>query len=342
MKKIDIKKIFSDFSNKVGIDLGTAITSVYTENGDFIFNEPTFVIVNVKTGQIFGLGKKARNMLGRTPPSIKVVQPLKGGVITDFQVTTQLLAHLLSKVQSGSPRILGPTVVVGIPCSIRSVEAAALVDAMQDAGARELYMVPEPIAAIVGMGLSTESDEAKIVVDIGGGTTDILVLGGGSTISSKSVRIGGDDFNQAIIDSLAKKYNITVGVRTAEDLKINSIGSKNPKKRFGVRGRDVNTGLPSSAEVTLTEIQSFVLPIEEKITKEVREMVEVLPEEISADIVKEGIYLVGGGSYIAKLAELIEKEVKVKTIVPEDSLNVIVRGAAKMAEDPELYNHHFL
>jgi rod shape-determining protein MreB and related proteins len=322
-------------SHDVGIDLGTANTLVYLKGHGVIINEPSVVAVNQKTGQVVAVGTHAKSMLGRTPAHILAVRPLVDGVISDFEVTEEMLNYLLSKAMSNSPKLLGPRVVVGVPSNITNVEIRAVRDATRNAGAGEVHIIEEPMAAAIGMRLPIDEPAGNMVIDIGGGTSDIAVISLGGVVRSKNVRIAGDKFNDDIISYIRNQFKILVGEKTAEAVKI-SIGSVLPTHaplEATVKGRDLVTGLPKEVIITDTDIREALSQSVENLIESTREVLETTPPEIVSDIMARGIYLSGGGALIKGLAELLENEVNIPVHVAADPLSAVVRGTGIILED---------
>ena len=257
-------RMFGSLSNRIGIDLGTATTVVYVEGEGVILREPTLVAVNKRTGQVVAIGNRARVMIGRTPEHVEVVQPVQGGIICDYEVTEQLFEYIFRKAQDVSPKIFGPTVIVGIPCRTSQTEINALRDAAVDAGARQVHIVYEPFAAIVGIGIPLENEPATMVVDVGGGTSDSMILAGGEIVSNDSIRIAGNALDRAIEEGLREKKRLSVGMRTAEDLKVAIMQSVEKQRSFRVQGRNTVSGLPLEIEVSIDEILGIYIAVSER------------------------------------------------------------------------------
>ncbi len=331
------EKIFSLFSNDVGIDLGTANTLVYLRGRGIVVNEPSVVAVNQKTGRVVAVGTEAKQMLGRTPAHLVAVRPLVDGVISDFEVTEEMLAYLINRAQGSRRKLLGPRVVVGVPSGITNVEIRAVRDAAQNAGAREVHIIEEPMAAALGVRLPVREAIGSMIVDIGGGTTDIAVISLGGIVRSKNLRIAGDKLSQDIISHIRSEFKILIGEKTAENIKI-AIGAviegSQPLEAV-VRGRDLITGLPREVIVTDSDIREAISQSIDTLVESVREVIETTPPEILADIMKSGIYLVGGGALIKDLDRLISEWVKIPVHVADDPLTAVARGAGVVLEDLE-------
>jgi rod shape-determining protein MreB and related proteins len=336
-------KLFDQFrhfiSNDIGIDLGTANTLVYLKGKGIVLNEPSVVAVNTKTGQVVAIGHDAKNMLGRTPGHIIAVRPLVDGVISDFEVTEEMIAYLLRKAQADSKKLLGPRVVVGVPSGITNVEIRAVRDAAKSAGASEVHIVEEPMAAAVGIRLPVMDPVGSMIVDIGGGTTDIAVISLGGVVRSKNLRIAGDKLNNDIISYVRNEFKILIGEKTAEDVKI-AIGAMLPQDaplETSIKGRDLISGLPREVIMTETDTRNALGASIESIVQGVVEVIETTPPEIIGDVMSRGIYIVGGGALIHGLAELIFDATKIQTYVALDPLTAVVRGTGIILDDLELY-----
>jgi len=329
-------KLFGKFSKDVGIDLGTATTLVYVRGRGIVINEPSVVAVNQKTGQILAIGDEAKKMIGRTPAHISATRPLVQGVISDFEVTEQMLRYFINKVHKGSFNILPrPRVIVGIPSGITEVEKKAVKDATLSAGAREVYLVEEAMAAAIGARLPVQEAIGNMIVDIGGGTTDIAVISLGGIVASRTLKIAGDKLNQDIIDYAHEELKLVLGERTAEDIKI-SIGSAYPLEEVleaPIRGRDLITGLPKELIVNSDQIREALSESNRVIVNAVKDTIEETPPELVADIMHKGIMLVGGGSLLRGLEKLIAKETKMPVKVIDDPLTAVARGAGIILEE---------
>ena len=326
--------------NDIGIDLGTANTLVYVRGRGIVVNEPSVVAVNQKTGRVVAVGAEAKQMLGRTPGHLVAVRPLVDGVISDFEVTEEMLAYLMNRAQAGGSRkLFGPRVVVGVPSGITNVEIRAVRDAAQNAGAREVHIIEEPMAAALGIRLPVKEAVGSMIVDIGGGTTDIAVVSLGGIVRSKNLRIAGDKLSQDIISHIRSEFKILVGEKTAENIKI-AIGAviegEHPLEAV-VRGRDLITGLPREVIITDSDIREAISQSVDTLVESVREVLETTPPEIVADIMNTGIYLVGGGALIKDLDRLIADWVKIPVHVADDPLSAVARGTGVVLEDIEGY-----
>jgi len=329
-------KILGKISKDVGIDLGTATTLVYVRGRGIVINEPSVVAINQKTKQILAIGDEAKKMVGRTPAHISATRPLIQGVISDFEVTEQMLRYFIHKVHKGSFNLLPrPRVIVGIPSGITEVEKKAVRDATLNAGAREVYLVEEAMAAAIGARLPVQEAVGNMVVDIGGGTTDIAIISLGGIVASRTLKIAGDRLNQDIIDYAHEELKLVLGERTAEDIKI-SIGSAYALEELlkaPMRGRDLITGLPKEIIVDSDQIREALLESNHIIVNAVKDTIEETPPELVADIMHRGIMLVGGGSLLRGLDKLINKETKMPTKVVDDPLTAVARGAGIILEE---------
>ncbi len=323
--------------NDIGIDLGTASVLVYVRGKGIILNEPSVVAINQKTGQVVAVGAEAKNMLGRTPPHIIAVRPIVDGVISDFEVTEEMIRYLLNKAQAVSKKLLGPRVVVGVPSLITNVETRAVRDATRNAGASEVHIIEEPMAAAIGMHLPISEPIGNMIIDIGGGTADIAVISLGGVVSAKNVHIAGDKLNNDITSYIRSEFKIVIGEKTAEFIKI-AIGSLLPEKNpieTQARGRDLITGLPKEVVVTDSDIRNAVSHSIERLVEATKEVLEITPPEILSDIMRRGIHLAGGGALIKGFAEVLEDEVKIPVYIADDPLTCVVRGTGIIIEKIE-------
>jgi len=329
-------KFLRKISKDVGIDLGTATTLVYVRGRGIVINEPSVVAINQKTGQILAIGEDAKKMVGRTPAHISATRPLVQGVISDFEVTEQMLRYFINKVHKGSFNILPrPRVIIGIPSGITEVEKKAVRDATLSAGAREVYLVEEAMAAAIGARLPVQEAVGNMIVDIGGGTADIAVISLGGIVASRTLKIAGDRLNQDIIDYAHEELKLVLGERTAEDIKI-SIGSAfqiDELLEAPMRGRDLITGLPKEIIVNSDQIREALEESNRIIVDAVKDTIEETPPELVADIMHKGIMLVGGGSLLRGIDKLISKETKMPTKVVDDPLTAVARGAGIILEE---------
>ncbi len=332
-------KIYRRFSHDIGIDLGTANTLVYVKGQGIVINEPSVVAVNQKTGRVVAVGSQAKDMLGRTPAHITAVRPLVDGVISDFEVAEEMMVYLMNKAQKESKKFFGPRVIVGIPSGVTNVEARAVRDATKNAGAREVHIVEQPMAAAIGIRLPIHDPAGNMVIDIGGGTTDIAVISLGGVVRSKSLKIAGDKLNSDIISYIRNEFKILIGEKTAEEVKI-AIGVVVPGKEpheAAIRGRDLVTGLPREVVLTDADIREAITQSIDNLVDSVKEVLETTPPEILADVMHRGIYLVGGGALIRGLDKLVEDYVKIPVHIADDPLTAVARGTGVILEDIDLY-----
>ena len=323
-------------AQNIGIDLGTANTIVYLEDEGIVTREPSVVAKNIVTEEIIAVGKSAFEMIGRTPENIVALRPMKDGVIADYNTTTAMLKYFIQSIVGRS--FFKPVVIICVPSGITDVEKRAVLDATKYAGAKEAYVVEEPFAAAVGAGLPVTDPTGSMIVDIGGGTTDVATISLGGIVNSRSIRVGGDELNESIIQHVRKTYNLLIGERTAEELKI-MLGSASIEKAQGsmqVRGRDMVTGLPRVVEVPAKEIAVAMSEIIHQILDAVKDVLEQTPPEISADVIDHGIVLTGGGAMLRLLAEMISKETKVPDFVSNDPLDCVALGTGAILENPSL------
>jgi len=323
------------FSLDIGIDLGTANTLVMVRGKGIVINEPSVVAIDKKTKKPLAIGLEAKEMIGRTPANIVAVRPLRDGVISDFDMTERMLHYFINKVHDRMVlRVPRPRVVVGIPSGVTEVEKRAVHDATVSAGARETYLIEEPMAAAIGAGLPVTESVGSMVVDIGGGTTEVALISLGGIVLNRSIRVAGDEMDEAIIQYARQKYNLYVGERMAEKCKI-SIGSAFPMEReqtMALRGRNLITGLPESVEVSSVEIREALSDCVQVIIDTVRDALDETPPELVADLMEQGITLAGGGSLLHGLAERLSDETKMHVYVADDPLTCVARGAGKVLE----------
>ncbi len=332
------------FSTNIGIDLGTANTLVYVKGRGIVLNEPSVVTVNDKTGQVVAIGKEAKAMLGKTPPHVRAVRPLHHGVISDFEVTEELLAYLIRKAQGERSRLFGPRVVIGVPTGVTNVESRAVRDAAMNAGAREVFIIEEPVAGAIGAKLPINEPLGTMVLDIGGGTIDIAVISLGGTVASKSSHVAGDRFNDNIIDFVRSEFQLAIGEKTAEDVKI-AIGAVVPLDKpmeRPVRGRDLATGLPREIILTDAHVREALQPSLDQILEAMKEVIEETPPELLSDVLERGVTVFGGGAMLRGLPNLLSKMLGVPVHVATDPLTTVVRGCGIIAEDPRQWSGLFL
>lgn len=331
-------KIFGKFSKDIGIDLGTANTLVYVRGKGIVINEPSVVALNIRTKQILAIGNEAKKMVGRTPSHIVATRPLTDGVISDFEVTEQMLRYFIDKVHQQVFNFLSrPQVVIGIPSGVTEVEKRAVQDATLNAGARMAFLIEEPMAAAIGARLPVQDPSGSMIVDIGGGTTEIAVISLGGIVVSKSIRIAGDEMNENIIQFARDEFNLLLGERTAEEVKI-KIGSAYPMKErleSRIRGRDLVTGLPKEVGVNDEQIRIALSRSVRTIVNSVRQAIEETPPELVADIMQRGIVLAGGGALLRNIDQLISRETQMPVTIADDPLTTVVRGTGVVLEDLE-------
>ena len=338
------ERVLGLFSNDIGIDLGTANTLVYVKGRGIVINEPSIVAMNQKTGQVVAVGQQAKDMLGRTPAHIVAVQPGVDGVISDFEVTSEMLSYLIGKAQAGHTKLLGPRVVIGIPSGITSVEVRAVRDAARSAGAREVHIIEEPMAAAIGIELPVHEPSGSMVIDIGGGTTDIGVVSLGGLVNARNVRIAGDRFNADIVGHARNEYKMLIGDKSAEDIKIAiaSVAPGRDRLEAIARGRDLVTGLPREIMMTDQDIRNAIGHSIEELVESVKEVLETTPPEIISDIMQRGVYLVGGGALIRGLPEFLTVAIGVPVVVAPDPLTAVVRGTAVVLDDIDMFREALL
>lgn len=328
------------FSKDIGIDLGTANTLIYLAGKGIAINEASIAALNNKTGQILAVGHEAKKMLGRTPSHVTIVNPLINGVISDFEVTQEILKSFFKSAAKGGFFSNFRRAVVGIPSNLTEVERKSVEDAVVGAGAAKAYLIEEPLAAALGARLPIDEPTANMVVDIGGGTTEIAIISMGGSVTSKSLRVAGDRLNDDIIRFIRDEFRLIIGEPTAEELKV-TIGSATPldeKIEMAVQGRDLATGLPKEVIVKDAQIRSAVIRSIKTIVEAVREVLESAPPELAGDILRRGIYLCGGGSLLRGIDELISQELSVITNVVDDPLTCVVRGTGVIIENFEKYS----
>lgn len=329
--------LFDSFSNDIGIDLGTANTLVHIKGKGIVIREPSVVAIQRDTNEVLAIGEEAKKMLGRTPGNVVAIRPLRDGVIADFEITYAMLKYFIQKV-TGGKSLTKPRVLVGIPSGVTEVERRAVIDATIQAGAREAYLIEEPMAAAIGSGLPVQEATGSMIVDIGGGTTDVAVISLGGIVSSRSVRVGGDEMDNAIIQYVKKNYKLLIGERTAEDIKI-QIGSAmegSPENAFEIRGRDLVMGLPKTISVTSQQIEEALREPVWQIIEAVKYTLEQTPPELASDIIERGIMMAGGGALLKNLDKLMAKETGMPVFVSEDALDCVVIGTGRAVENVEL------
>ncbi len=326
--------IFKLFSNDMGMDLGTATVLVYVKGQGIVLCEPSVVAVDKDTKEVIAIGAEAKRMLGKTPGNIVAVRPLRNGVIADFEITEKMIRYFIRKVHN-KKTFLHPRIVIGIPSGITEVERRAVRESAIQAGAREIYLIEEPMAAAIGAGLDVSQPCGNMIVDIGGGTTEVGVISLGGMVVSRSIDIAGDEIDEAIVQYFRKRYNLFIGENTAEEIKI-KIGSVFPldeELTYEVKGRDQVTGLPKILTVTSEEIRSAILEPVNSIISVIKDALENTPAEIAADLVETGITLAGGGALLRGLDKLIHKETGLPVRIADETINCVVRGTVKYLEE---------
>jgi rod shape-determining protein MreB len=323
------------FSNDMGIDLGTATTLVYVKGQGIVLCEPSVVAVQKGTSSVLAVGEEAKRMLGRTPGNIVAIRPMRDGVIADFEITESMLRYFIKKAHNSRKFFVRPRMVIAIPSGITEVEKRAVKDSALHAGAREVYMIEEPMAAAIGVGLPIEEPAGNMIIDIGGGTTEIALISLAGIVFSRSIRIGGDEMDQAIIDYLKKTYNLMIGERTAEEIKI-KIGSAFPLEEeltMEVRGRDLVAGLPKMITISSEEIREALAEPIAQIVESVRITLERTPPELSADLIERGIVMAGAGSLLKGLPKLLSEETGLPVHLAEDPLTAVALGTGKVLSE---------
>jgi len=328
-----LDKIFNIFSNDIGMDLGTANTLVYLKGKGIVLREPSVVAIDKNTRKVLAVGNEAKQMIGKTPNSIVAVRPLRNGVIADFEVTHQMIKYFIQKVNT-KKGLLRPRIVIGIPSGITEVEKRAVHESAQQAGAREVYLIEEPMAAAIGAELPISEPSASMICDIGGGTSEIAIISLGGIVVAKSTDIAGDEMDEVIIQYFRRKYNLVIGESTAEEVKI-KIGSVFPLKEemtMEVKGRDQSRGLPKTVNVTSDEIRQALMEPVNLIIDSIKQVLEETPPELSADLVDKGMVLAGGGSLLRGFCELIRQETELPVHRTADPLSCVALGCGKYLE----------
>lgn len=334
------KKLYEMFSSDIGIDLGTSSTLVYVSGQGIVLNEPSIVAVNQKTGRVVAVGNDASMMIGRTPAHITAIRPLENGVISNFEVAEEMLAYFMKKATALTPkRLLGPRVVIGVPSGVTNVERRAVRDAARNAGAREVHVIEEPMAAAIGIRIPVYEPVGSMIVDVGGGTTDIAVISLGGVVKAKNLHIAGEKLNQDITAYVRDEFKILLGEKTAEEVKkeIGSVIKQVEPMEATIRGRDLITGLPREVVITDSDIREAIMPAIDLLVDSIKEVLESTPPEVVSDIMRQGIVLVGGGAEMIGLAKLFEKELKLPIHMVEEPHTAVVRGAGIVLENLEQY-----
>lgn len=331
------------FVKKIGIDLGTANTVVYVPKRGVIINEPTVVAVSMDDNRVLAVGIEAKEMIGKTPDSIVAYRPLRDGVIADYKVTQAMLTYFISKAE-GKLRIFRPEVMISVPAGITSTERRAVIEAAMAAGAKAAYLVKEPVLAAIGAGISINSPAGNMIVDIGGGTSEVAVISLGGIVAWSSVRVAGDKIDRAIAEYIKKKHNLAIGERMAEEVKV-QIGSAVPNPERGdmeVRGRDLVEGLPKTVEISNKEVVEAISGELKEIIKAIKAVLQETPPELSADIINRGMILSGGGSLLNKLDELVTKATGVPAYVADEALLCVVKGTGVALENLDVYKRSIM
>ena len=321
------------FGQDIGIDLGTATVIAYVKGKGIVLREPSVVAVDNNTNEVLAVGQEARKMLGRTPGNIVATRPLKDGVISNYTVTAKMLKYFINKIAGKS--IFAPRIMICIPSQITEVERKAVIDAASQAGARKVYLIEEPIAAAIGAGIDISKPCGNMIVDIGGGTTDIAVISLGGSVVSSSIKVAGDKFDEAVIKYIKKKHNVIIGERTAEELKVN-IGCVYPKIQdveMDIRGRDLSTGLPKTLTIHSSEMMEALIEPAMMIVDAVHGVLEKTPPELAADISDKGIYMTGGGSLIDGLDKLLKEKTGINVMIAKDTVSCVALGTGKALDN---------
>jgi len=331
-----LKKVFPFVANDMGIDLGTANTLVYVRNQGIVLNEPSVVAIDTNTEDVLAVGNEAKRMLGRTPSRIKAIRPLKDGVIADFRFVEKMIRYFIYKVNEKKAMLVKPQVVIGIPAGITDVEKRAVKESAVTAGARSVYLIEEALAAAMGASLPIQEPGGNMIVDVGGGTSEIAVISLGSMAVSTSIRVGGDEFDQAIVAYLKQNFNLNIGEQTAERIKI-KIGNAHPSaaanETMAVRGLDTVTGLPKILDVSSDQIREALQDRLTEVLTAIRDCLERTPPELISDILERGVVLTGGGSLLRGFDKLVSQETQVPCFVAENPLECVVQGSGKYLEE---------
>ncbi|MHB9095686.1 MAG: rod shape-determining protein, partial [Eubacteriales bacterium] len=324
--------MFGIFSKDMGIDLGTANSSVYIKGKGIVVNEPSVVAIQRDSGHVLAVGEEAKQMIGRTPGNIVAIRPMKDGVIADFDTTQSMLRYFITKALRNRPHLIRPRVVVCVPSGVTAVEERAVREATLQAGAREAYLIEEPMAAAIGAGLPVHEPTGNMVVDIGGGTSEVAVISLGGIVTSRSIRVAGDEMDEAIMQHIKRTYNLMVGERTSEEIKI-KIGTAYPFSQienYEVRGRDLLTGLPKTVEITSAEVYKALSEPVSSILEAIKVTLEKTPPELASDVMDKGIFMAGGGSLLRGLDRLVSEETGMPVHVAEEPLFCVAFGSGKV------------
>ncbi len=333
------RKLFSFFSNDLAIDLGTANTVVYVPNKGIVLNEPSVVAVKAGTNHVLAAGKRAKEMLGKTPESIVACRPMRDGVIANFELTESMLRYFIRIVHDNRRTLVRPRMIIGVPSGITQVEHRAIEDSAKQAGAREVYTIIEPMAAAIGAGLPVHEPSGSMIVDIGGGTTEVAVISLKDVVFCRSIRMGGDEMDRAVVQYVKRKYNLLIGERTAEMIKmeIGTVMHDTVSEAIEVKGRDLMTGVPKTITLSSQEVHESLLETISSIVQVVREALENTPPELSSDLVDKGIVLAGGGALLRGLDRLISHETGLPVRIADNPLFCVVNGAGKVLEELDFF-----
>ena len=327
------------FGHDIGIDLGTATVLAFVKGKGIVLREPSVVAIDNLTGEVLAVGEEARRMLGRTPGNIVATRPLKDGVISDYTVTEKMLKYFINKICGRT--IFSPRIMICIPSQVTEVEKKAVIDAAGQAGARKVYLIEEPIAAAIGAGIDISKPCGNMIVDIGGGTTDVAVISLGGSVVSTSLKVAGDKFDEAVVKYIKKKHNGIIGERTAEDLKIH-IGCVYPKiedVEMDIRGRDLSTGLPKTITIHSSEMMEALMEPAMQVVDAVHSVLERTPPELTADISDKGIYMTGGGSLVDGLDKLLQEKTGINTMIANDTVSCVALGTGKALENLDVLDN---
>ena len=337
MKKI-LNRFLGIFSEDLGIDLGTSNTLICVKNKGVILNEPSVVALNMKTKDVFEVGERAKLMLGRTPGNIQTIRPLKNGVIADYEVTERMIRNFLKKINT-KKGLSSPRVIICVPAGVTQVEKRAVIDVTREAGAREAYLIEEPMAAAIGIGLNIFEPEGNLIIDIGGGTSEIAVISLGSRALRSSFRVAGDRFDTTIIDYVRQKHNLLIGERTAEEIKkkIGAVIELEEEECIEISGRNALNGLPRDIKICSSEIVEALGDLVQQIIEEVKVVLEKTPPELSSDIKRKGIYITGGGALLRGIDKKISENLNLNVTVSEDPLNSVINGIQVLLKNFEVY-----